>query len=233
MSCQDYELELGDYVDGTLEGDARAACEAHLATCARCSALVSDLRTIGQRLRTLEPVAPGPHVWTRLAAAVEAERGAGWVWGFNWRTLSAVASSVLIVASLSWVGGRLAPVGSGAGRLASAVIEDRPVSAEIDDATMQLTTAIAGLETIARTEQAALDADTADVLQANLVVIDGAISESRAALETEPDSRAAQDSLFEALRSKVELLQDIVALINEMRQGNQEGAARILSGLNQ
>jgi len=39
--------------------------------------------------------------------------------------------------------------------------------------------------------------------------------------------------LFEALRSKVELLQDIVALINEMRKGNPEGAARIVSGLNQ
>ena len=31
----------------------------------------------------------------------------------------------------------------------------------------------------------------------------------------------------------VRLLQDTVALINEMRKGNQEGAARIMSGMNQ
>ena len=43
----------------------------------------------------------------------------------------------------------------------------------------------------------------------------------------------AQESLFEALRSKLALLQDMVALINEMRKGNQEGAARIVSELEQ
>jgi len=43
----------------------------------------------------------------------------------------------------------------------------------------------------------------------------------------------AQESLFDALRSKLELLQDVVSLINEMRKGNPEGAARIVSGLNQ
>ena len=64
-------------------------------------------------------------------------------------------------------------------------------------------------------------------------VIDGAITESRAALQTEPDNPAAQESLFDALRSKLELLQDVVALINEMRKGNPEGAARIVSGINQ
>ena len=75
--------------------------------------------------------------------------------------------------------------------------------------------------------------DTADVLKANLTVIDGAITESRAALQTEPDNPMAQESLFDALRSKLELLQDVVSLINEMRKGNPEGAARIVSGLNQ
>jgi hypothetical protein len=43
----------------------------------------------------------------------------------------------------------------------------------------------------------------------------------------------AQESLFGALRSKVALLQETLTLINVMRKGNQEGAARIVSGLNQ
>ena len=105
--------------------------------------------------------------------------------------------------------------------------------AQLDLAEAQYTTAIAGLESITKSEQTALDMDTADVLQANLTVIDGAITESRAALQTEPDNPTARESLFDALRSKLELLQDVVALINEMRKGNPEGAARIVSGLNQ
>jgi hypothetical protein len=71
------------------------------------------------------------------------------------------------------------------------------------------------------------------VLQKNLEVIDQAIGESRSALRTQPASEVAQESLFEALRNKVSLLQETVVLINEMRKGNQEGTARIVSGLNQ
>jgi hypothetical protein len=93
--------------------------------------------------------------------------------------------------------------------------------------------AIAGLEAIADASGSELDQETSDVLQANLTVIDTAIGESRTALQAEPGSELARQSLFEALRSKVSLLQDTIALINEMRKGNQEGAARIASGMNQ
>jgi predicted O-linked N-acetylglucosamine transferase (SPINDLY family) len=143
---------------------------------------------------------------------------------------------VMLVASLTWIGQGLAPINAPSGQQAAATanqVEPISVKAEFDLAEMQYTNAIAGLESIAKNEQSALDMETADVLQANLTVIDGAITESRAALQTEPDNPAAQESLFEALRSKLELLQDVVALINEMRKGNPEGAARIVSGLNQ
>ena len=63
-------------------------------------------------------------------------------------------------------------------------------------------------------------------------MIDEAITESRAALRSEPQSESAQVSLFAALRRKVALLQEMLALINEMRKGNQDGAARILSEIN-
>ena len=62
-------------------------------------------------------------------------------------------------------------------------------------------------------------------------VIDQAIGESRAALKTQPNSEPAQQSLFENFKSKIALLQDTVALVNEMRKGNEVGAARIVSGL--
>ena len=49
------------------------------------------------------------------------------------------------------------------------------------------------------------------MLQKNLQVIDQAIAESRAALRSEPQSAPARDSLFDALRRKVTLLQDTIA----------------------
>jgi hypothetical protein len=64
-------------------------------------------------------------------------------------------------------------------------------------------------------------------------VIDQAINESRAALKVQPNNEPAQQSLLESFKTKIALLQDTVALINEMRKGNDAGAARIVSGLKQ
>jgi hypothetical protein len=237
MSCQDYEIALGDYVDGTLEERARVDVEAHLVSCERCRAVVTDLELIHRTALTLEPALPSPQVWTKLSAAFEAEhQSTSRPWGSTWRTLAASFAAIALIAGLTWIGNGLVPINAPSGRLASAS-PDQPgpttVMAQFDLAEAQYTTAIAGLESITKSEQATLDMDTADVLQANLTVIDGAITESRAALETEPDNPAARESLFDALRSKLDLLQDVVALINEMRKGNPEGAARIVSGLNQ
>ena len=70
------------------------------------------------------------------------------------------------------------------------------------------------------------------MLQKNLQVIDQAIAESRSGLRSDPLSAAALASLFDALRRKVALLQDTIALMNEMRKGNSAGAAQIVDGLN-
>jgi len=236
MSCQDYEIALSDYVDGTLDERSRIVVEAHLASCERCRAVVADFSLIRQAALSLEPALPPAHVWTKLSAAFEAEqRSPLHGWSFSWQqSLAASLVAITLVASLAWIGKGLAPVNGSSARLAlAATNEPTSVKAEFDLAEAQYTSAIEGLESITTREQAALDMETADVLKANLTVIDGAITESRAALQTEPDNPAAQDSLFDALRSKLELLQDVVALINEMRKGNPEGAARIVSGLNQ
>lgn len=69
-------------------------------------------------------------------------------------------------------------------------------------------------------------------LKANLGVIDQAINESRTALRAQPANQLAQESLFEAFRRKVALLQDTIALMNEMRKGDSAGAAQLIEGIN-
>ncbi len=95
-----------------------------------------------------------------------------------------------------------------------------------------LVTAIADLEAVANAGAAHLDPETSSLLQRHLGVIDRAIHESRAALESEPASRVAQESLFDALDAKVTLLRDAVVLIGEMRSGALEEPASIIPELN-
>jgi hypothetical protein len=73
----------------------------------------------------------------------------------------------------------------------------------------------------------------AAVLQKNLTVIDQAITESRDALRAQPSNASAQSGLFDALRTKVALLQQTVELINDMRKGNQAEAGQRLQTMSQ
>jgi len=107
------------------------------------------------------------------------------------------------------------------------------VQAELQLATEHYEKAIKQLEEIARSDDSALDPQVAAVFQKNLEVIDQAIDESRSALQTQPASATVQEGLFDAMRSKVALLQQTVELINEMRKGNQAEAGRLIQGLNQ
>lgn len=239
MNCHDYELQIGDAVDGTLDASSQGALDAHLATCERCRQLAEDFRAIRAASLQLGPEAPPPHLWTRIAAAIDADvRRPRWPeWLRAWPSFAAAAAAIALVAAVSWMAWRdLSPVANPDPPIVAADMADpdpQPVEVELKLAEDQYVAAITGLEEIAKTGGGELDPQTADVLQASLTVIDQAIGESRAALEAEPASDLAQESLFDALRNKVALLQDAVALINEMRKGNEEGAARIVSGLNQ
>jgi hypothetical protein len=106
------------------------------------------------------------------------------------------------------------------------------IDSELQQAAAHYEKAIAGLEQVANASDSPLDPDMMAALHRNLDVIDKAISESRAALGAQPNSQVAQQSLFDAFRRKVALLQDTIALMNELRKGDQAGAARVASGLN-
>ena len=238
MDWHSDDLWLDEYVDGAMTADAARAADAHLAACERCRAIVEDVRAIRSMSRSLESHVPPPQVWAKLATAIDAQPK-GWplfsLSPFALQPAAALAMAAVLGTGLWWVGGRLAPA---AGPNAGATTQPPIMTAGFGSVTLQMaeqefTTAIAGLEEMTTAQQDALDPDTVGVMQANLAVIDSAIDQSRAALVSEPDSDIAEQSLFEALRSKVALLQNILALINEMRKGDPEATARIISGLNQ
>jgi predicted O-linked N-acetylglucosamine transferase (SPINDLY family) len=123
---------------------------------------------------------------------------------------------------------------AGTAQQGNAAAED-PVQSfanEIRLAEQHYQNAIAKLEVAARSDEDVLDPQTAAILKKNLQVIDQAIAESKDALRVEPQSAPARDTLFEALKRKVLVLQDTIALVNEIRKGNPAGTGQLVDGLN-
>src|SRR4051812_10413543 len=252
------ENALHDYADGSGDASERASIEQHLAACATCRQLLEDLREIKRAVATLDQRDPPVRVWSRIERAIKLERehaggaASGGVRraalgdpGSQSGRISALTSARALKA-LPWLAAAAALVlatvvglrmmSGGTRRQADNV----PVSAaaqsiesELQLAESHYEKAIQGLEQITKSDQQALDPKTAATLQKNLAVIDQAISESRAAVRSQPANEPAQQSLIENFKTKIALLQDTVALINEMRKGNEAGAARIVSGLKQ
>jgi len=239
MSCEDLLDAVGELVDGTLTGERRRVLESHLASCAECAALVADLREIRRAAESRPVLQPPAAAWPRIARELDLQPAAEaprrpWIPASVWMPLAAAA-----LLAIAFGGYRLlvspaeAPRTAVAPAAAPASADELVASVEeqLRLAEQHYEKAISGLEQLARDRQV-LDPQVAESLQKNLQVIDQAIGESRAALRQQPTSEQAQQSLFDAFRTKIALLQDTIALINEMRKGNQAEAARIAEGLN-
>jgi anti-sigma factor ChrR (cupin superfamily) len=248
---------LDAYADGSIDPADRAGVEPHLASCAACRQTIEDLREILRATGALELREPPVRAWSRIERAIRLESEAraatptparqsgshagseDGVWRRRiLRSPSSLAwlAAAAAIAIAAFVGLRYSPpAGPGQAAVrpadAAASADSAVVEAELREAEAHYENAIKGLEQIANAERNALDPKTAATLQKNLAVIDQAISESRAAVRSQPTSEPAQQSLIENFKTKIGLLQDTVALINEMRKGNEAGAAKIVSSL--
>jgi anti-sigma factor ChrR (cupin superfamily) len=249
------DTALNDYIDGAAGPDARAEIDRHLAACAACRQLVDDLRAVLAATRDLELREPPVRAWSRLeraialepqhatAAGTRADAAIAPQWPRRAAPYAAWLAAAAALVLAAFVGLRYTPGRQDNGRPPTAAPAPggtiaageaaQSIETELRQAESHYENAIKGLEAIANTEQSDLDPRTAATLQKNLAVVDQAISESRAAVRSQPASDPAQQSLIEGFKTKIGLLQDTVALINEMRKGNEAGAARIVSGLKQ
>jgi anti-sigma factor RsiW len=252
MPCEHYRDAIDEMVDGTLGPIRRSELQIHLDQCGGCRALVQDLERIRDLAASLDRPAPPDRVWLQVAGRlrqegrlqppsvrVKAPR-------HHYALLAIAATLVLAVGGslfllLPTIRGSRQPAAPAAtaqqtpGNAASTdAVQAEPgdIAAEFRLAEQHYQNAIAKLEEAAKSDQGSIDPQTAAMLQKNLQVIDQAIAESGAAMRSEPSSTAARDSLFEALKRKVSLLQDTIALMNEMRKGNAAGASQLVDGIN-
>lgn len=238
MFCSQYSEAIQELADGTLGPVRRAELQTHLDTCEGCRALAADLQKIKSAAAGLDPMMPPPRVWQSIANGLRAEGRVAAAPVSRARSVAvlAIAASLLLA-----VGGSLymlrtyqSSATSGSSAIASnqgnAPAAD-PVQSITDDlaaADRHYESAISKLQEAVENDDGTIDPQTAEILQKNLQVIDHAIAESRSALQSEPQSAPARESLFDALRKKVSLLQDTIALMNEMRKGNPAGAAQLV-----
>ena len=228
-TCSSIQPHLSDYVDAALTRDLRDAVAAHLVTCSDCRDTARDFERLRDAARALGPIAPPAFVWQNIAASLPgARRQARAQW------MGLAASLVLITAGAYAVARATAPVpmhdaahtaGNAAGPASVETVEQ-----ELAAAAKHYEAAISQLEAVAKQDSASLPADTAARLQVSLSQIDKYIAESRAALVSEPQNEPARDSLFDALRRKVTILQDTVALMGAIQRGDQNTAAKIMGG---
>jgi anti-sigma factor RsiW len=249
VTCADIHDTLDRLLTGRVSPAERAAVTEHLERCDACRGVAADVRAIQEAARQLDGGGAPDRVWTRLANRLEldpefqraraadaaARRGRSatlpWRWVATAALLVLVISASLLVMRRSLDGPAAPPTGAEAGNVTPSTLVEA-VEVELDKAAQHYENAIAGLEQIADASDSPIDPVLMATLRENLQVIDQAIDDSRQALRSEPDSRIAQESLFDAFRRKVALLQDTIALMNEMRKGNQAGAAAIASGFN-
>ena len=248
MNCDAYRDRIDELVDGTLDGAARRDLDAHLATCAGCRALAEDLFAIRRAAGHLPPLTPPDRVWQQIAPRVVAPIAAAPSPAAvpNWRERLAVplAIAAVLLAAVAitsvmrqWRNPSAPSQTPSAATTAAAPGSDataaelKSLQNELEQAQAHFENAIQKLDALAK-DQRALDPQVAANLQKAQLDIDQSIDESRAALKVNPANERAQESLFDAFRTKISLLQDTISLINEMRKGNQAEAARIADGLN-
>jgi len=248
-ACTDIRPHLSEYVDGHADAERTSAIRAHLLTCGACRAVTVDLGRVRHAARHLGPIQPPAHLWLEIAGRVRQERetqdtatgtaakparppsGEG-----TWQWLGLAAALTLVTLGVYTVGqtGSDEPPAITAATAGNA--EEIPTVETVEEtmrrAEAEYEKAIAQLEQVLKTGDPDVSATAVATLQRNLTAIDSAIAETRAALTDNPESRPARVSLFEALRSKVTLLQQTVVLMNEMRKGDAFGAAEAAADMN-
>jgi anti-sigma factor RsiW len=241
IDCEELESLLPLYLEGEAGDAERRAVERHAAGCPRCAALLEDVNAIVREAGELPALTPSRDLWPDIEARIQpsvvplsaarAEKEARvqrasplWTTG---RLAAAAAALVVSTAGITYVATthadslrttvasvpaaasgvpdsqstRASALSGGAVRNASSLSSEQLYDQEI-----------AHLQTIVRERRSLLDTTTIAVIQRNLAIIDSAITQSRAALAADPNSRFLNEQLNSVLGQKVELLRTAALL---------------------
>jgi predicted anti-sigma-YlaC factor YlaD len=229
MTQDPWTDRLSEYLDGELPEWERHALESHLESCAECSLLVSELRRVVRRARTLKNPPPATDLWPGIAARIgagipkaqdvvdlDAQRRARRRWAFSLPQLAAAGIALMTVS-----GGAVWFM-SGAARqsvVSAPVLSSPPdgtpaVSVAMKpNASQSYAAAVADLERVLADGRGKLDTTTVRIIEQNLAAIDRAIAEAQRALDADSANLYLNTHLAETMRRKLDLLRQAAALV--------------------
>lgn len=218
MTCQELDLQLDDWLDGTLTGDAAREVESHLAGCAACRERERELRQLLAHAAALpRSLAPARDLWPGIA-----ERTSGpWLgWGARgFQPLALAAAAVVVLGLAALVLTRLGPervrtvtmpaASPSATTFVAGGSAADPVLAQAEREYEEAANAL--LEALQR-HRGALPAEDLARVESNLQVIDRALAEVREALVKNPTDPQLNRMLVATHRKKVDVLRRVVRL---------------------
>ena len=233
---EEWTDRLSDYLDAELTDGERAAVEAHLRTCAACTAVLNDLKRVVARAGSLEARPPQADLWPGVSARLERIAPPRRV-SF---TLPQLAAAAIVLMAIS---GTLAiklsspsKTPGGAENMGNAVVAPRAavsspgpaestvfpgpdanpvpiaVATPVGFADAQYDAAVVDLEKALKSGHSRLDKSTVAIVEHNLQIIDQAIAQARDALAADPANAYLSGHLVEARRRKLDLLRRAAAL---------------------
>ena len=219
---------LNEYLDQELDPRDHRELESHLGRCEECRSTLDELSAIVRAASELSPITPPERIWESIAASLIERRSLSKSSLSRSAFFPALAAAAALLLGISlWLVTRRdeTPTPTDQKALAEMVTM---INDELEAAESHYDKAIVGLEQIIAENDGVLPQELASVLHQNLDLIENAIGESRTAIASEPQSTAAEESLLQALRSKVTLLQNTILLINEIRKGQGENALDLI-----
>ena len=197
---------LSEYLDDELTLSERAALEEHLRGCTACGLLLTELRAVAGRARSLPDAPPDADLWPGVASAIAS--GAPRRFSFTLPQLVAASLALMVLSgSMVWLA-RLG--GDRTDFPAIAANAPGPGPAPLADAHYE--EAIADLQQVLDAGRTKLDPGTVRALERNLAAIDDAIAQCRQALAADPANVFLADHLAAAKRRKLALLRQANAL---------------------
>lgn len=205
---------LSEYLDGELADAERMALEAHLTTCADCTAVLADLRRVVARAQALDDRPPARDLWSGIADRIGvstddlARRRARRRVSFTVPQL--IAASVALIAMSAGVA-RLVlrpttnrePAAMNPGSVSVVPVAIQKAGATADHDVQDLRLALADGQRTGR-----LSPMTVHRIEHSLAVIDSALAEGKRALAVDPKSAYLNQHLADTMRRKMEFLRE-------------------------
>lgn len=208
MTCQEIQLQLDDYLDDELSPSARRRVEDHLTGCATCSEELLQIESLMRTARRLpSQVAPSHDLWPGIESGLRSGSSTDGSW---WLQLVAAVIALVVISvpiSVWWNGrGPEESITVQAPEPASRFVAAQAELARTEDGVLLART---DLVTAIESRRDVVAPDTLLVLEENMILLDRAIGEIRAALQEDPQNLQLRMLLAARYQQERKLLQKV------------------------